>query len=68
MARTKFKNLRRTVVSNDPATKATAVINPDGVHSVSQLLRLLETQLDKHIDDIRYVSSITTKRDRQRVN
>ena len=68
MPRTKSKNLRRTIVSNDPTTKVTASINPNGAHSVSQLLRLLETQLDKHMDDIRYASSITTKRDRQGAN
>ena len=56
MPRTKSKNHRRTVVSNDPTTKATAVTRPDDARSVSQLLRLLEAQLDKHIDDIRYVS------------
>jgi len=67
MPRTK-KNHRRTVASNDPTTKATAVASPDDAHSVSQLLRLLEAQLDKHIDDIRYVSSITTKHCRHGTN
>jgi len=47
------QNLRRAVVSDNPATKATVVINPDDPHPISQLLRLLETQLDNHIVDIR---------------
>lgn len=38
--------------------------NPDDNHSVSQLLRLLEGRLDKHVDDIRYVS-ITTQHGRE---
>ena len=68
MPRTKSKNHRHTVVSNDPTTKATAVAGSDDARSVSQLLRLLEARLDKHIDDIRYVSSMTTKHDRQGAN
>ena len=58
----KSKNLRRTLVPNNPTTKAVA-IKPDDPHSMSQLLRLLEGQLDKHIDDCRYVTTITVECD-----
>jgi len=46
-----LKSLLRAVVPN--------MINPDDPPSISQLLQLLEWQLDKHIDDNRYVSPIT---------
>jgi len=39
------------------------MLNLDEHPSVSQLLRLLEGQLDKHVDDCRYVSPITAKHD-----
>ena len=68
MPRTKSKNHRPAAVSNDPTTKAAATTSPDESRSVSQLLRLLEARLDKHIDDIRYVSSITAKLDIPRAN
>jgi hypothetical protein len=48
------KSLPRTVVSNDPDSKRTITINLDDPYSMSHLLRLLEKQLDKHIDDSRY--------------
>ena len=64
----KSKTLRRTVIPNDPTTKEIVTINMDDPHLVSQLLRLLEGQLDKHIDDCKYVSSITAKHDGQRAN
>ena len=38
--------------------------NPDNPHSLSQLLRFLESLVDKLVDDCRYESSITAKRDR----
>ena len=39
--------------------------NPGDLLSISQLFQLLERKVDKQIDDSRYASSITTKRDRQ---
>jgi len=58
------QSLRHTVVSNDPGPRETAMTNPDGLHSMSQLLQLLEREVDKQLDDSRYASSIATKRDR----
>jgi hypothetical protein len=48
------ESLPRTVVSDDPGSKKTIKINLNDPHAMSQLLRLLEKQLDKHIDDHRY--------------
>ena len=55
---------RHTILANDPCCEGTAMINTDDPHLMSQLLRLLETQLDKHVDACRYASPITAKRDR----
>lgn len=46
------------------------MINPDGPLSISQLppSRLLEWQLDKHIEDSRYVSLITINGNRRGAN
>ena len=48
------KNLPHTVVSNGPGSKKTITVNLDDPRAMSQLLQLLEKQLDKHIDDKRY--------------
>ena len=48
------ESLPRTVVSNGPGSKKTIMVNLDDPHAMSQLLRLLEKQLDKHINDHRY--------------
>ena len=57
-----FEKSPRMVTSNDPVPRKTITINPDDPHSMSQLLRLLEWQVDKHIDDRRYVSPISNGR------
>ena len=44
------------------------MVDPDDPRSMSQLLRLLEWQLDKHISDTRYVLPITTHYDIQGAN
>lgn len=62
------KKLHRVVTPNDPSPKETVMINLEDPRSVFQLLRLLESQLDKNFDDIRYVSSITMKRGRRGAN
>jgi len=50
----------RIIASNDPSPgEITNMINPDGPPSISQLLQSLEWQLEKHIDDNRYVWPIT---------
>ena len=51
------ENLRPTVASNNSGPTRTITINPDDPQSMSLLVRLLEKQLDKHIDDIKYVWS-----------
>jgi hypothetical protein len=48
------ENFPRTVVSNDPGSNKMITISLDDPRSMSQLLWLLEKQLDKHIDDNRY--------------
>ena len=48
------KSSPRTVVSTEPNSKKTMTINLDDPLSMSHLLRLLEKQLDKYIDDSRY--------------
>jgi hypothetical protein len=48
------ESLPRAVVSNDSSSKTAITINPDDPHSMFQLLRLSEKQLDKCIDDNRY--------------
>ena len=52
-------NLRPTVASNDPGPAWTMKTDPDDPRSMPFLLRLLEKQLDKYIDDIKYVWSVT---------
>ena len=47
-----------TTTSNDLGPAETATANPDDLHSMSQLLELLERKLDKHIDESRHVSPI----------
>ena len=48
------QSLRHTVVSNDPSPKEKAMTNLDDLHSMFQLLQLLEREVDKQIDDSRY--------------
>ena len=58
----------RRLAANDPAPKETLMIDMDDPHAMSQLLRVLERQLDKHIDDSRYAPAITIKLDRRVAN
>jgi len=49
------ENLRPTLASNDSGPMKTTTINLDDLRSMPLLLRLLEKQLDRHIDDNEYV-------------
>ena len=66
---TNSETLRHTVISNYPGHKdiqySISMTDSDDPHSLSQLLRLLETRLDRHIDHNRYASPKMTKRDRK---
>jgi len=59
----------RKVVSGNPSPSKTRATNRDDDESksISQLLQLLESQLDRHIDDNRYASLIVSC-SRQEVN
>lgn len=54
--RMKSESLAQTIVSDDPGTERAVAINPEDLRSLSQLLWLFERQLDRCIDDRRYVS------------
>lgn len=49
--------LPHVVSSNDLGPKETAMLNPNGPHSIAHILQSLEKQLDEYVDDIRYASS-----------
>ena len=48
------ENHSKTAAPNDPSSKNRITIDPGDFRSVSQFLRLLEKQLDKHLGDNGY--------------
>ena len=55
------RELQPSPPTPSPQTIPAGMVDTGDPHSVSQLLRLLENLLDKHIEDRRYASSVTIR-------